>query len=148
MADLYYKMDATKTTLIDWFTQSRQRWSIAPDETVLVEARATFAYILHGILILASELRTFNRATELAEQYELDAEFFLWFPYTGDKVVYCRTDDHGNFWAVPDRPIIHKFTGENEALILIYMRLIGTTADYQAGFNMDDLDEATNDWGI
>ncbi len=148
MADYYYKMEVTKTTLIDWFTQQRQPWSIAPDGDILVDPWAVYGYIIHGVLALASELRTFNRANELAEQYELPDEFYGAYPYAGDKLVYCRTDDHGNFWALPDRPSIHKFTGENEALISLYMRLIGTTAEYQAGFNMDDLDIVTNDWGI
>ena len=154
MADYFHTMAVTKTARIDWFPQRHRSWSSTPEGDYLVEATATHCYRLYGILVLATELRTFNRATELAEYYEMPdddhswLEFWLWYGYLGDKLVYCRTDDHGNFWAVPDRPIVHKFVGDNEARIDVHMQPVGTTASHQAGFGVYDVDEAVNDWDI
>jgi len=154
MADYFHTMDVTKTTRIDWFPQRHRNYSALPSGDILVEAMATHGYRLNGILALASELRTFNRADELAEYYEMPDEWrrwremWLWYPYLGDKLVYCRTDDHGSFWAVPDRPVIHKFVGEKKARVDIHMRLVGDTTSHQAGFGVYSVDEAVNDWNI
>ena len=154
MVDYFHTMEVTKTPLIDWFPQRHRNWSSTPEGDYLVEAWATHCYRLYGILSLATELQTFNRATELAEYYVMPnehhswLEFWLWYGYRGDKLVYCRTDDHGNFWAVPDRPIIHKFVGEKKVRVDVFMRIVGTTTGYQAGFGVYDVDEATNEWNI
>jgi len=154
VADYFHTMDVTKTLRIDWFPQRHRNFTITPEGDYLVEAFATHCYRIYGILVLATELRTFNRATELAEYYEMPdehhswLEFWLWYGYLGHKLVYCRTDDHGNFWAVPDRPIVHKFVGTNEAQVDIHMRIVGSTASHQAGFGVYDVEAATNDWNI
>jgi len=154
MADYFHTMDVTKTTLIDWFPQRHRNFTVTPEGDYLVEAWATHGYRLYGILTLSSELRTFNRATELAEYYEMPnehrswLEFWLWYGYRGEKLVYCRTIEHGNFWAVPDRPIISKFVGENRARVDVHMRLVGTTTTHQAGFGVYDAEIGVNDWNI
>jgi len=149
MVDYFHIMDVTKTARIDWFPQRHRNFTVAPGGDILVEAMATHGYRLNGILALASELLTFNRADELAEYYEQPVAVYLWgYEPLGLKRVYCRTDDHGNFWAVPDRPVVHKYVGTNEATLDIQMRLIGTTADYQACFKVEDVDVESSDWNI
>ena len=154
MADYFHTMDVSKTLLIDWFPQRHRNFTVAPEGDYLVEAMATHGFRIHGVLALATELRTFNRATELAEYYEMPdehdrwRELWLWYGYRGDKLVYCRTDDHGNFWAVPDRPIIHKFIGDNQATVDIQLRIVGNTGGHQAGFGVYDAEIGVNDWGI
>lgn len=154
MVDYFHTMAVTKTTIIDWFAQPHRNFTVTPTGDYLVEPWATHGYRILGILVLSTELRTFNRATEIAEYYEMPdewrlwREFWLWYPYLGDKLVYCRTDDFGNFWALPDRPTVHKYVGTNQATVDIFMRLVGTTVSHQAGFGVYDVDEATNDWNI
>ncbi len=148
MADFFYTLELTGTTIIDWFPQKDRPLTETPAGDILIGAWTTEAYIIQGTLTLATELRTFNRADELAEYYSLDAEYFELADVAGEKVAYCRTDDHGNFWVIPDIPFIHKHTGENKAVIVAYCSLIGSTTDYQAGYLMNDLDELTNDWDI
>ena len=148
MADYFYTMELTKTNLISWFAQQDRKWTVSPLGDVLLAALAVEAYRIYGILELTTELRTFNRANEIAEYFKLADEYFDWYPYTGDRVVYCRTDDHGNFWLVPDRPFVKNRTGENKSVIDFFGRLIGDTTSHQAGFSMEDVDEATNDWNI
>ena len=149
MADYYHVMDVTKTTVIDWFPQRHRNYTVTPAGDYLVEAVATHGYRLHGIIALASELRTFNRADELAEYYEQPDAFYLWrHEPLGLKLVYCRTDDYGCFWAVPDRPTIHKYVGANQASVDIQLRLVGTVTDYQACFLVEDVDVESSDWNI
>jgi len=148
MADYFYTLELTKTALIDWFAQKDRRWTESPLGDVTLEAWAIEGYRIYGVLVLASEAETFNRANEIAEYFMQAVEWFGWWPYTGDRVVYCRTDDHGSFWAVPDRPFVKNRVGENKSVISVYMRLIGDATSHQAGFSMEDLDETTNDWNI
>ena len=148
MADFFYTLELTATSIIDWFVQQDRPVSEAPGGDIEIGAWTTEAYIIQGTLVLASELRTFNRADELAEYYSLDAEYFELADVAGEKVAYCRTDAHGSFWVIPDRPFIRKHTGENKAVVVAYCSLIGSTTDYQAGYLMEDLDELTNDWSI
>jgi len=150
MVDYYHVIALDATTRLDWFPLRNRNYTIAPDGDILVSPFATMGYRIHGVLSLAGgEAETFARANEVAEYYEQPDAFYLWsYEPQGLKLVYCRTDNYGSFWAVPDRPFVSKFVGTNEAVIDVYMRLIGTIADYQACFLVEDVDIETSDWGI
>lgn len=152
MPDLYYTLDITATSDFGWFIQQDRRWTINPLGDVLLDPFVVEGYRIAGFISLASELRTFNRADEVAEYYSLDVEYFEipGWEDSGVKVVYCQSDALGSisFWMVPDRAFVKKLTGENKAIIDIYGRHIGDVSVLQAGFRMEDLDELTNDWNL
>lgn len=150
MVDYYHVIPLDETVQLGWFPQRHRDYSVLPGGDYLVEAMATHGYRVYGILSLAGgDAETFARVNEAAEYYEQPDAFYLWMHEPlGLKLVYCRTDDYGSFWAVPDRPIVHKYVGDNEATLDIQMRLIGTTADYQACFLVEGVDVESSDWNI
>ena len=144
MVEMVESLALDNTTVMQWIPQKDKSWTVTPLGDVLLAALATEAYYLQGQLVLATELRTFNRGDELAELFEMVA-----FQITAnDFVAYLQLDSFTNVYVKLNRPFVKKFTGSNVAIVEMLATVLGTVADFQDGYDLDDLASVSNDWGI
>ena len=144
MVDKLESLELDETTVLVWTPQQDRTWTTAPDGDYELADWANEAYLLSGQVVLASELRTFNRMDELAELFEMVAYQIPAKDYTA----YVQLDDNTNAFVIIDRPFVKKFVGSNVALVEMLCRILGTTSDYQDGYDLNELETVTNDWSM
>lgn len=143
MVEMLESLALDETSVLLWTPQQDQRWTIAPDGDVNLAVLAHEAYLLSGQLILGSETLTFNRADELAEMFMM----FYRLRFR-ELTAFLQLDSHTNVFVIIDSPFVKKYVGSNVAVVEMLCRIVGTVADYQDGYFMDDLEIVSNDWNI
>lgn len=143
MADMIESLVVEQTEALLWIPQQDRAWTELPGGDIELEAFAAEGYRIYGVLALASEALTFNRADEIAEYYTMVKRLTQ-----AHKIVYCQHDVHGSFYLTLTRPFIKKYVGDNQAIVDVYGKLEGDITTLQEGFRMTDLDIVSNDWNL